>query len=136
VLREHGVILAGPEPKTLIKPVPAGDLRREIRAVITDWGTEIIQDPGRFSNRFYQSFIVLSYCRMLHDLKAGRISSKRSTAEWAKENLDPSWRSLIDRTWDTRPNPEFTIRQPADPDEFKRTRAFVQYVIDESRKDL
>jgi predicted nucleotidyltransferase len=135
VLREHGVILTGPAPKTLVEPVPPGDLRREIRTVITEWGTEIIQTPGRFSNRFYQSFIVLSYCRMLNDLKSGSISSKRAAAEWAKQNLDHAWRSLIDSTWEARSNPEITIRQPADPKDFLRTLEFVQYVIELSEKD-
>ncbi|HUV28216.1 MAG TPA: aminoglycoside adenylyltransferase domain-containing protein [Anaerolineales bacterium] len=45
---------------------------------------------------FYQSFIVLSYSRMLHDLQAGSIGSKRTGAEWAQAHLNPSWRDRID----------------------------------------
>jgi predicted nucleotidyltransferase len=134
VLREHGIVLAGPAPEMLIKPIQADKLKGEIRVVISDWGAEILQDPERFNNRFYQSFIVLSYCRMLHDLQSGSISSKRNCAKWAKTNLDPKWRGVIDRTWDARPNPEVTIRQPADPSDYERTLEFVQFAIDKSKQ--
>ncbi|UCD98775.1 MAG: DUF4111 domain-containing protein [Chloroflexota bacterium] len=134
VLREHEVILTGPTPKDLIDPVPAEALRREIREVIHDWGRELLSNPQKFNNRFYQSFIVLSYCRMLHDLILGSVTSKRTGAEWAKTNLDPSWKGLIDRTWAARPNPEISIQQPADGEDFQHTLEFVAYVIEESKK--
>jgi predicted nucleotidyltransferase len=136
VLREHGITLVGPPPETLVDPVGVENLREEIRGVINVWGTEILQNPDRFNNRFYQSFIVLSYCRMLHDLQAGSIGSKITDADWAKENLDPSWQDLIDRTWKARPNPELTIRQPAGVEEFERTLEFVQNAIEYSTNEL
>ncbi len=128
-LREKGVVLSGPKPSELIEPIPVEVLRREILAVINDWGRKILADPGQFNNRFYQSFIVLSYCRMLHDLHAGAVGSKRAGAEWAKRNLGRSWAGLIDRTWDGRPNPAVSIRQPADKADFKSTLDFVRQVI-------
>jgi len=136
VVREHGVTLAGPSPKTLVDPVPVDKLHEEILEVISEWGEEILRNPERFNNRFYQSFIVLSYCRMLHDLQTGSIGSKRTGAEWAKTHLDPSWRGLIDRTWDARPNPEVTSRQPADKQDFERTLEFVRNAIEKSKKEM
>jgi predicted nucleotidyltransferase len=129
VVRENGIALFGLSPVTLVDPIPVEILRQEIRETMNDWGQEILSDPERFNNRFYQSFIVLSYCRMLHDLYGGRVGSKRAGAEWAKANLDPSWAGLIDRTWDGRPNPAVSVRQPADPADFARTLEFVRYVI-------
>lgn len=129
IVREHGVVLAGPPPAELVDPITASVLRREIWDTMRDWGREILTEPGRFSNRFYQSFIVLSYCRMLHDLHTGSIGSKREGAEWAKATLDASWAELIDGAWDGRPNPSLSIRQPADPADFDRTLEFVEYVI-------
>ncbi|GAC1628262.1 MAG: hypothetical protein NVS4B11_26060 [Ktedonobacteraceae bacterium] len=125
VIREKGVTLVGPSPATLVKPIPVETLRKAIMATIHNWGQEITTNPEHFNNRFYQSFIVLSYCRMLHDLIRGFPGSKRAGAEWAKTNLDPSWTGLIDRTWAGRPNPE--IPQPADPKDFKDTLKFVEY---------
>jgi hypothetical protein len=43
---------------------------------------------------------------------------------------------LIDRTWDARPKPEVTSRQPADKQDFERTLEFVRYAIEESRKEM
>jgi hypothetical protein len=133
VVRENGVTLAGPPPASLVDPIPVETLRREIIATMTGWGQRIIADPDRFNNRFYQTFIVLSYCRMLHDLHTGFPGSKVAGAEWAKANLDPSWNGLIDRTWSGRPNPALSIRQPADPKDLGETLKFIQYVINESK---
>lgn len=131
--REKGVALAGPEPATLIDPVPVDALRREIRAVMHDWGREILSDPERINNRFYQTFAVLSYCRMLHSLHAGRIGSKREGAEWVKATRpDPRWQDLIDRAWLGRPNPAISARQSADPEDLRRTLEFVRYILAES----
>ena len=134
VVREYGVTLAGPAPAALVDPIPVKTLREEILATIRDWGKEILADPDRFNNRFYQAFIVLSCCRMLHDLHRGFPGSKRAGAEWAKTNLDPTWAGLIDRTWDGRPDPAVSVRQRADPADFKATLEFVQYIIQESAR--
>lgn len=133
VVREKGVTLAGPAPKALIDPISVDLLRADIYETIMTWGQEILDDPARFNNRFYQGFIVLSYCRMLHDLHRGTNGSKREGAEWAKVTLGPGWSDLIDRTWATRPDPSQKVRQPADPQDFDRTLKFVQYVMNESR---
>ncbi len=125
VLREKGVILVGPAPSILVDPIPIETLRKAIMATIHDWGQVILADPEHFNNRFYQSFIVLSYCRMLHDLVEGVPGSKRAGAEWAKTHLDSSWIGLIDRTWAGRPTPE--IPRPADAKDFQYTLKFVEY---------
>jgi len=132
VVREHGIALAGPSPATLVDPIPVEMLRQEILDTMSGWGQQILAEPERFNNRFYQTFIVLSYCRMLHDLHTGFVGSKRAGAEWAKATLDPSWAGLIDRAWDGRPNPSLSVRQPADPKDFKSTLAFIQYIIEAS----
>lgn len=94
---------------------------------------EILRDPAPYTNRFYQGYIVLNYCRMLHDLHRGYPGSKREGAEWAKSALDPSWSDLIDRAWDTRPDPAKQVRQPADPEDFRKTLKLVEHVMQASR---
>jgi hypothetical protein len=117
-----------------VDPVPAGALRREIAGTIRDWGREILDEPDRYRNRFYQSFIVLSYCRMLHDLIEGRPGSKRAGAEWAKRALDPAWSALIDRSWNGRPNPAVSVREPPDAADFESTLRFVRFIVQESER--
>ncbi len=134
VVRENGVVLAGPPPETLVDPMGVEVLRREIMETITGWGQEIVDNPAHFNNRFYQTYMVLNFCRMLHDLHAGSPGSKLAGAEWAKTNLDTSWNGLIDRTWSGRPNPAISVRQPADPKDFESTLKFIRYVINESKR--
>jgi hypothetical protein len=136
VVREYGVALTGLNPKSLVNAIPVATLRREIAEVISGWGWELLTDPEPYNNRFYQAFIVLNYCRMLHDLCNGFPGSKRSGAEWAKTTLDPSWADLIDRSWDGRPNPAVSVRQRADPQDFKRTLEFVRYIIELSTQAM
>lgn len=131
-VRKFGIVLSGPPPEALLDPIPVVALRREILATIDDWGKEILAEPARYNNRFYQGFIVLSYCRMLHDLVQGDLGSKRAGAEWAKQTLDASWSGLIDRAWDCRPDPARSVREAADPADFAATLAFISQVIDQS----
>ena len=127
VVREHGVTLAGPAPALLVDPIPVETLREHIRATMHGWGQEILSHPDPFNNRFYQGFIVLNYCRMLHDLHRGLPGSKLAGAQWAKDNLDPSWKGLIDRAWNGRPDPAVSSRKLADPQDFKDTLEFIHY---------
>lgn len=129
VVRAHGVCLAGPDPAALVDPVPVVKLRAVMLEGMQRWGKEILADPQVINNRFYQSFAVLHYCRLLHDLHTGFPGSKRAGAAWAKINLHPSWSGLIDRAWDGRPNPAFSVRQPADPQDLKSTVDFVRTVM-------
>lgn len=132
VVREHGVTLAGASPATLVDPIPVAALRQEIVQNMNAWWRQIMADPETINNRFYQTFAVLHYCRVLHDLHTGFPGSKRAGAEWAKATLDPSWAGLIDRAWDGRPNPALSVRQPADPQDLKRTLEFIPYIIQAS----
>ena len=134
VVREKGVVLSGPSPQTLVDPLSDTMLREEIFNTITLWGQEILDNPARFNNRFYQGFILLSYCRMLHDLHRGYPGSKREGAQWAKSALDSSWSALIDRAWATRPDPARNVQEPADAEDFIQTLRFVEHAISESRR--
>ena len=130
VVRAYGVALAGPPPETLVDPIAVETLRSQIRSVMNNRGADLMAHPEPYNNRFYQAFIVHNYCRMLHDLIRGYPGSKRAATDWAKANLDPKWIGLIDRTWAGRTDAAISVRQPADPDDFKATLEFVDYIID------
>lgn len=134
VVRESGVTLAGPPPKTLVDPIPVEALRQDIYHTIIWWGNHFLENSEQYNNRFYQTFLVLSYCRMLHDLINGYPGSKLAGAEWAKRNFDKRWHGLIDRTWAGRPKPEIQVRQPADTKDFKSTLELIRYVMDLSTR--
>ena len=132
-VREHGVSLFGPPPDTLLDPIPQARLQGEILGVIEHWGPQILEDPGQWANRFYQGFITLHHCRAWCDLESGTLGSKQRGAAWAKERLGPAWHGLIDRAFDTRPDPAVSSRTPADPDDYARTLELVAHVIDAAR---
>jgi hypothetical protein len=134
IVREMGVPLAGPHPSSLVDPISASTLRSCIASDILKWGQHILDNPDDFANEFYQKFIALNFARMLHDLHTGRPGSKRSGADWAGENLDPTWIPLLESTWEGRPHPEVKVRTPADPEEFARTLSFVRYVMELCRE--
>jgi predicted nucleotidyltransferase len=104
-VRELGGVISGPDPKTLIDPISPDDLRQAIIDMWPIWVTPILADPSIISKRGYQSFFVLSVCRVFYTLKYGEIISKKVAAEWAKENLDKRWIPLIERAWKGRQNP-------------------------------
>ncbi|MFZ0546643.1 MAG: aminoglycoside adenylyltransferase domain-containing protein [Candidatus Promineifilaceae bacterium] len=129
MILESGITLAGPPPETLIDPVSADSLRREVRQTMQVWGEEILTGEYQIDNRWAQPFAVISYCRMLQTVESGRIHSKRAGYEWAIQNLDPKWCPLIKRAWAERPNPGRKASQPANTAEQQLTRDFIRYAL-------
>jgi predicted nucleotidyltransferase len=130
VVREYGITLAGIPAKELIDFVSADDLRKEILSTMQEWGDEINSGRWKMENKWAQPFAVISYCRMLHSLNTGRIASKLSGAEWAKNALNHHWTGLIQRAWDERPNPSFKVRQSAEPNEIEKTKEFIRFALE------
>jgi predicted nucleotidyltransferase len=127
VTREHGVTLYGPEPRLLIDPVPEAVLKGEVRAVMRDWGDVMRADPDQVDTAWYQPFAVLSYCRMLHTLVSGRITSKPAAVRWALQTLDPVWGDLISQAWADRSGQWARVRERARPGSVARTLAFIDF---------
>ena len=128
-LREHGIALAGPDPKTLVDSVSPTDLRSETSRIMREWLTEILAKPDLLDNRWYQAFAVVSPCRMLYTMREGTITSKLQAVRWAQANLESRWNDLIERAWQDRPNPSLKSRLQADPDDSRDTLEFVQYAL-------
>ncbi|MGA9533158.1 MAG: aminoglycoside adenylyltransferase domain-containing protein [Anaerolineales bacterium] len=136
IVREKGVVLVGPDPKAIMDPIPVAELRQDIYLTFAKWADVIFENHDEISSHFYQTFAVLSYCRMLNDIRCGEIGSKREGAEWVKANLDPGWRDLIDRAWLGRPEPSLSVRRPAEPEDVQRTIGFIRVCLEEARKLL
>ena len=135
VLRERGITLIGPEPRSLVTPVSADALRAEIFATMRSWREHFLANPGELNNRWYQTFAVLSYCRMLHTLQTGTVASKPAGAAWGKEALDRRWRPLIQRASDDRPgDAALKVCQAAQPADLESTWEFLQYAVDLGRE--
>ena len=101
VLREQGVIVAGPEIRPMIDPVHSDDLRRAVLAVLREWWAPILEDPAFIRDGEYQAYAVLTMCRSLYTMEHGTISSKPLSARWAQQSLGEQRRLLIEwaLTW-------------------------------------
>jgi predicted nucleotidyltransferase len=96
-VREHAIVVAGPNPKTLIDPIT----RSELRACIRDY---VRLFPERVSDNFHQgsdAYAVLTMCRSLHMNVVGETASKRAAAEWAASKY-PEWSNLISQAQEWR----------------------------------
>ena len=125
VLRERGIALAGPAPRTLIDPVSPNDLRQAMLAILKGWASQILDDPAQIKHRGGQSYTVLSLCRVLYTLQYGTVVSKHVAARWAQEALDSEWTPLIERTWEGRHNPGLD----ASPEDVDETLEFIRFAL-------
>lgn len=101
-LREYGVVLAGPDPKTLIDPISPDDLRQAVRDTRWWWERQL-KDTRQVAGSGYQAYSVLTMCRMLYTLENGTITSKPQAARWARQALDGRFTALIDRALSWQP---------------------------------
>jgi hypothetical protein len=131
-LRERGIVLAGPDPRTLVDRVTAAELRADALRTLEEW-EEWLPTLKRWSARL-QPLAVLSYCRILHTLEKGTIGSKGEAGEWALEALAPEWRGLVRRALDDRPDPWAKVRRNANPAAVAETCAFADYAAGLARQ--
>ena len=125
-----GVIIAGPDPKTLIDPVSSNALRQAVVDVLPLWLDPILEDPLKIKSRGYQSFVVLSLCRMMYTLQYGTIVSKPVAARWGQDTLDAHWAPLIERAWLGRQNPSLQ----AQSEDIDGTLALIRYTVEYSKQ--
>jgi hypothetical protein len=102
-LREHGVTVAGPRLRPLIKPVDPDDMRRAAAPVAGLWLHQSRHDPSWLAwirSQDALAFVVLTLCRLLYTLDSGSVASKPAAALWARKELGPvgaRWGELIER---------------------------------------
>jgi len=104
IIRECGLVLAGPDPKSLIDPVSPEQIRRAVMGILQEWWFPMLEDPSwlRAHNSPYHAFAILTTCRSLYALEHGTIVSKPVAARWAQEQLDGKWPQVIERSLATR----------------------------------
>ena len=107
ILREKGLVLAGPPLKPMIDPVSADEIREAVRVNLSGWWTPPLPSPERFESDEYQVYAVLTMCRSLYALENGRVASKPEAARWALERLDEPWKGLIAAAAAWRPGMAF-----------------------------
>jgi aminoglycoside adenylyltransferase-like protein/nucleotidyltransferase-like protein len=132
ILRENlstrGVTVTGPAPQTLVEPVSPDELRQAAAAILPGWSKAILANAAEISGRAYQSYTVLTVCRILYTLEHGAVVSKRAAAVWAQEALDAQWRPLIERAWSGRQNPDLR----AEAEDVNATLGLIRWALEPS----
>ncbi len=127
ILRERGVVLAGPPPRALIDPISPGELKAAVCAILRGWWLDMLDEPDWFHAHIYQAFAVLTMCRALYTLRYGAVVSKPAAATWARRALAARWAPLIDRALAWRH--DGGAGDPSEP------LAFIRYAIEHSGRD-
>jgi predicted nucleotidyltransferase len=122
VVREYGVVLDGPDPKTLIDFVSPEDIRNSIMGVLREWWYPMLENPEwlRENDDGCRSFAVITMCRVLHGLQYGIITSKPKAVQWARANVFSGWHPLIDDAVVVSNHQERNI-------DLEETLGFIQY---------
>lgn len=127
-LREHGIVLAGPDPRDFMDPVPPAALRDRSRADLET----VVQDILSWATldiAWVQRYLVATTCRIAYTLQTAEVTSKRLALEWAMDTFDPEWRALLQQALDDRPLGFVLMEMPREGS-VERSLAFVDYVRD------
>ena len=129
ILRQRGIPLIGPEPRTFACDVPADLLRDRMRTLIGNFLEDLLSWTS-FDIIWAQRYAVESMCRMLYTLETGEVTSKLAALEWGKRELAPTWWDLIAQALADRPVP---WNDPPRPGSVEATIAFVEYGKEQAR---
>lgn len=129
-VRECGIALRGPDPKTLIDPVPSEDLVEAVRRRLPDWmdWANDVDDADWLLPRSHKAYVVETMCRALCTLTCGALPGKPQAVAWAIETLPEPWLSLVkdSQAWRTDDTVDLSINP--------LVRRFVLWVGSESTR--
>ena len=131
-LHEHGVTLAGPDARDVVREVPADALRRSMRPLAESFLPNMFTWTS-FDIAWSQRYAVTTLCRILYTLDTGEVASKRASLESAKAELDPAWRDLIQQALDDRAL-GWDPAAPPRPGSVEATTAFAGYAKEHAAK--
>ncbi len=128
ILREHGITLAGPAPRSFIPVVPADLLRREaavsLPTLLDDLASWIDIDTLAWGQRY----AVVAACRIVYTLETAEVASKQGALEWALRTLARRWQPLLAQVRDER-SLGWEPDRPPRAGEADTARMFCGYVL-------
>ncbi|MCL4266161.1 MAG: DUF4111 domain-containing protein [Anaerolineae bacterium] len=128
-IRDHGVVVAGPEPHTLVESIHPQDMHSAAAEITNLWLEQSQNDPTWltwFRQRDAHTFVILTLCRLLYSLATESVTSKPRAAEWAQKKLGGPWATLIKRAL-ARQHEAGEITQS----EEEESLAFIQFTLEQ-----
>lgn len=131
IVREHGITLIGPDPKTLIEPISEEEIHSAVSIRLRDWVSfaNQLDDPNWRSSLGHKAYVVETMCRIMFTLECGNICSKPNAVIWALETFPEPWRSLVERSQSWRTD---NITSP-DTNIISEVMRFVHWVASNAR---
>lgn len=126
VLRGHGLALAGPPPHTLLDPIPPAALRQAVLDLLWWWELQL-EDTSRLEQSGYQSYAILTMCRILYTMQHGTVVSKPTAARWAQARLNHRLVNLVERALIWQPHEQL--------DALQETLIFIRHTLRQVRRD-
>jgi hypothetical protein len=104
MVRERGVALIGPDPRTLIEPVTPEAMCAAVRTRLCDWAdwAAAPDDADEIERTGAQAYTVETMCRALYTLATGTLESKPRATAWALDTLPEPWRTTVERAHGNR----------------------------------
>lgn len=121
VLREKGVVVAGPPIQPLVGPITPDELRRATSDILHSWWEPKLINPVILADDEYQVYAVLTMCRTLYTFQFGEIVSKSAAARWAADVVDGRFIPLIKQANAWQNGMPF--------DKLAETVAFIRYTL-------
>lgn len=131
-IRDRGVVIAGPEPRTLVGPINSEELYSASANIASTWIEQAENDPTWLPwlrQRSAQSFVILTLCRLLYSMAIGTVTSKPRAADWACKELGEPWTALIEGA-QARQHEAGNIT----PHEEYETLAFIRLIFAQSKR--
>ncbi len=128
LVREHSIVLAGPDPKGEIDPVSTDELRAEARTTLEEYAAWLERDRDLF-RRLEQGYLVLTVCRLLFTAATGEIAGKAQAADWGTQELDARWHPLVEQATTDRGDPARPGHLAAPANRLDEMTAFVEYAL-------
>lgn len=125
VIRERGIVLYGPDPRTLIDPITPADLRQAARGILEEWWAPMLDNLYRLPEAEYQAYAVLTMCRSLYTLENAEVAPKAAAAHWAQTQLGQPQAGLIEQALNWGHGDPF--------DRLPEVLAFIRYTLARSR---
>jgi hypothetical protein len=129
ILREHGITLTGPSPRSFMPAVPADLLRREAAATLANLLADVSTWVDIDAVAWGQRYVVATACRVLFTFEEARVASKTGALEWALRTLEPRWRPLLAQVRDDR-GLGWDPHRPPRPGEVDAARGLVAAALD------
>lgn len=105
--REYGIVIEGPNPKTLINSISSTELKEASFKILNEWWAPMLSNTSRLKDSDYQPYAILTMCRTLYMFTHGTMVSKKNAAIWAQNTLNERWKTLIKKALEWKKDSSF-----------------------------